>query len=67
MLTVIADYGKRGNVGWSRCSRSATGELANRMVEVEYGNEVGRRPPGARSRTAGWCWSPATTRSFFDL
>ena len=40
VLTVIADYGKRGNVGYVSVLTLGEGELSNRMVPVEYGDEV---------------------------
>ena len=40
MLTVIADYGKRGKVGYVSVLTLGDGELANRMVPVEYGDDV---------------------------
>ena len=40
VLTVIADYGKRGNVGYVSVLTLGEGDLSNRMVPVEYGDEV---------------------------
>ncbi len=39
-LTVIADYGKSGNVGYVSVLTLGEGQLSNRMVPVEYGDEV---------------------------
>jgi hypothetical protein len=40
VLSVVADYGKRGNVGYVSVLTLGDGQLSNRMVEVEYGAEV---------------------------
>jgi hypothetical protein len=40
VLTVIEDYGKRGNVGYVSVLTLGDGQLSNRMVQVEYGDEV---------------------------
>jgi len=40
VLSVIADYGARGTVGYVSELTLGDGTLSNRMVEVEYGNEV---------------------------
>jgi hypothetical protein len=40
VLSVIADYGKRGNVGYVSVLTIGDGQLSNRMVQVEYGDEV---------------------------
>ncbi len=40
VLTVIADYGKSGNVGYVSVLTIGEGELSSRMVPVEYGDEV---------------------------
>ncbi len=40
VLTVVADYGKSGNVGYVSVLTLGEGELTNRMVQVEYGDEV---------------------------
>ena len=41
VLSVVADYGDRGQVGYVSVLSLGDGHLANRMVEVEYGDEVG--------------------------
>ena len=58
VLSVIADYGNRGNVGYVSVLTLGDGRLTNRMVQVEYGDEVtavrlvpaARRPRGAGDR-----------------
>jgi hypothetical protein len=40
VLSVIAEYGKRGNVGYVSVLTLGEGRMSNRMVEVEYGDEV---------------------------
>ena len=40
VLTVVSDYRKGGQVGLVSVLRLGDGELANRTVEVEYGNDV---------------------------
>jgi hypothetical protein len=40
VLSVVADYGTRGNVGYVSELTLDGGQLSNRMVEVEYGDEV---------------------------
>jgi hypothetical protein len=40
VLTVVAEYGDRGNVGYVSVLTLGDGELSNRMVEVEHGDEV---------------------------
>jgi Beta propeller domain len=40
VLTVIGDPGARGNVGYVSVLTLGDGKLSNRMVEVEYGDEV---------------------------
>jgi hypothetical protein len=40
VLTVISEYGDRGNVGYVSVLTLGEGELSNRMVPVEYGDEV---------------------------
>lgn len=43
VLSVVADYGSRsGGTGYVSVLTLGDGELANRMVEVEYGDEVGQ-------------------------
>jgi hypothetical protein len=37
---VVAEYGDRGNVGYVSVLTLGDGELSNRMVEVEHGDEV---------------------------
>jgi hypothetical protein len=41
VLSVVTDYGKRGTVGYVSVLTLGEGQLDNRMVEVEYGDEVG--------------------------
>jgi hypothetical protein len=66
VLTVIADYGKRGNVGYVSVLTLGEGELSNRMVPVEYGDEVAavRLVPLADGRVVLVTGDDA---SFFDL
>ena len=66
VLSVIADYGKRGNVGYVSVLTLGDGELSNRMVEVEYGDEVAavRLVPLADGRVVLVTGDDA---SFFDL
>ena len=66
VLTVIADYGKRGNVGYVAVLTLGDGELSNRMVPVEYGDEVAavRLVPLADGRVVLVTGDDA---SFFDL
>ena len=66
VLTVIEDYGKRGNVGYVSVITLGDGELSNRMVEVEYGDEVSavRLVPLADGRVVLVTGDGA---SFFDL
>jgi hypothetical protein len=40
VLTVVSDYGTRGNVGSVSVLTLGDGKLTNRMVEVEYGDEI---------------------------
>ncbi len=40
VLTVISDYGNRGNVGYVSVLTVGDGKLSNRMVPVEYGDEA---------------------------
>jgi hypothetical protein len=40
VLTVVSDYGKRGNVGYVAELKIADGRLTSTMTEVEYGDEV---------------------------
>jgi len=40
VLSVIADYGARGTIGYVSELTLDNGQLSNRMVEVEYGDEV---------------------------
>ena len=40
VLTVVAEYGKSGNVGSVSVLTLGEGQLSNRMVPVEYGDEV---------------------------
>ena len=40
VLSVIADYGKAGQAGYVSVLTLGDGDLANRMVPVEYGAEV---------------------------
>jgi len=40
VLSVVSDYGKRGTVGYVSVLSLGDGQLTNRMVEVEYGDEV---------------------------
>ncbi len=43
VLSVVADYGQRsGGTGYVSVLTLGDGELTNRMVEVEYGDEVGQ-------------------------
>ena len=66
VLTVVADYGKRGNVGYVSVLTLGEGELSNRMVQVEYGDEVAavRLVPLADGRVVLVTGDDAT---FFDL
>jgi hypothetical protein len=66
VLTVISDYGARGNVGYVSVLSLGDGQLSNRMVEVEYGDEVGavRLVPLADGRVVLVTGDEA---SFFDL
>ena len=66
VLTVIGDYGKRGNVGYVSVLTLGAGELSNRMVQVEYGDEVAavRLVPLADGRVVLVTGDDAT---FFDL
>ena len=67
MLTVVADYyGKRGNVGYVSVLTLGEGQLRNRMVEVEYGDEIGavRLVPLADGRVV---LVTADDAGFFDL
>jgi hypothetical protein len=40
VLSVVADYGARGTVGYVSELTLDGGQMSNRMVEVEYGDEV---------------------------
>jgi hypothetical protein len=40
VLSVVADYGRRGEVGYVSELELDQGRLANRMVEVEHGDDV---------------------------
>jgi len=40
VLSVVADYGRRGEVGYVSELKLDQGRLSNRMVEVEHGDEV---------------------------
>ena len=66
VLTVIADYGKRGNVGYVSVLTLGDGQLSNRMVQVEYGDEVSavRLVPLADGRVV---LVTGDNASFFDL
>jgi len=66
VLSVVSDYGQRGNVGYVSVLTLGDGELDNRMVEVEYGDEVGavRLVPLADGRVVLVTGDDA---SFFDL
>jgi hypothetical protein len=66
VLTVVADYGKRGNIGYVSVLTVGEGELANRMVPVEYGDEINavRLVPLADGRVVLVTGDDA---SFFDL
>jgi hypothetical protein len=66
VLTVVADYGKRGNIGYVSVLTLGAGELANRMVPVEYGDEINavRLVPVADGRVVLVTGDDA---SFFDL
>ncbi len=66
VLTVISDYAARGNVGYVSVLTLGDGRLTNRMVEVEYGDEVGavRLVPLSDGRVVLVTGDDA---SFFDL
>jgi hypothetical protein len=66
VLSVVADYGKRGTVGYVSELTLGDGQLTNRMVEVEYGDEVSavRLVPLADGRVVLVTGDGA---SFFDL
>ncbi len=66
VLTVVSEYGQRGNVGYVSVLTLGDGDLSNRMVEVEYGDEVGavRLVPLADGRVVLVTGDDA---SFFDL
>ena len=40
VLSVVADYGRRGELGYVSELKLDQGRLSNRMVEVEHGNDV---------------------------
>jgi hypothetical protein len=66
VLSVVADYGKRGQVGYVSVLTLGAGELSERMVEVEYGAEAAavRLVPLADGRVVLVTGDDA---SFFDL
>jgi hypothetical protein len=66
VLSVIADYGARGTVGYVSELTLDGGRMSNRMVEVEYGDEVDavRLVPLADGRVVLVTGDGA---SFFDL
>jgi hypothetical protein len=66
VLTVVSDYGGRGNVGYVSVLSLGDGRLSNRMVEVEYGDEVGavRLVPLADGRVV---LVTAAQASFFEV
>ena len=66
VLTVVAEYGKSGNVGSVSVLTLGEGQLSNRMVPVEYGDEVAdvRLVPLADGRVVLVTGDDA---SFFDL
>jgi hypothetical protein len=66
VLSVVSDYGKRGQVGYVSVLTLGDGELTNRMVEVEYGDEVSavRLVPLADGRVV---LVTGDNASFFDL
>jgi hypothetical protein len=66
VLSVVADYGSRGTVGYVSELTLADGRMSNRMVQVEYGAEVDavRLVPLADGRVVLVTGDDA---SFFDL
>jgi hypothetical protein len=66
VLSVIADYGRRGTVGYVSELRLDGGRMSNRMVQVEFDNEVDavRLVPLADGRVVLVTGDDA---SFFDL
>jgi hypothetical protein len=66
VLSVVAAYDKRGTVGYVSVLTLGDGQLSNRMVEVEYGDEVNavRLVPLADGRVVLVTGDDA---SFFDL
>jgi hypothetical protein len=66
VLSVVADYGNRGEIGYVSELRLDGGRLSNRMTEVERGNEIDavRLVPVADGRVVLVTGDDA---SFFDL